>query len=137
MMPRKKSLFNFTKTGQAHGNTSQAAKGRIWDHNFAYSNKFPQYIIEGEGPAKVFRGFDPVTGADNRTNFVQVPWEEVPVGARIGFHTGEMPMEGLRAFRQLPNGRYQYEGLILPDKIIRVEESPLDNLNNTFITGVQ
>ena len=130
MMPRKKKFIDLIKEGSAHGNTSQAAKGQIWGSTVASSKKFPQYIIEGEGPAEVFRGFNPATGADSRTHFVQVPWEEVPVGARIGFHTGEMPMEGLRAFRQLPNGRYQYEGPILQDKIIRVEESPLDNLNN-------
>ena len=130
MMPRKKKFIDLIKEGSAHGNTSQAAKGQIWGSTVASSKKFPQYIIEGEGPAEVFRGFNPATGADSRTHFVQVPWEEVPVGARIGFHTGEMPMEGLRAFRQLPNGRYQYEGPILQGKIIRVEESPLDNLNN-------
>ena len=85
------------------------------------SNRFPTYIIEGEGPTEVFRGFNPTTGTDSRTNFVKIPWEEVPFGARIGFHTGEMPMEGLRAFRSLPNGRYQYEGSILPERIIRID----------------
>lgn len=36
--------------------------------------------------------------------------------------TGEMPLDGLRAFRQLPNGRYKYEGLVIPNKTIRVDE---------------
>ena len=121
VMPRKKSMIALTKSGAAHGNTSQAAKGEIWGGTFAQSNRFPTYIIEGEGPTEVFRGFNPATGTDSRTNFVKVPWEEVPFGARVGFHTGEMPMEGLRAFKQLSNGRYQYEGSILPDRIIRID----------------
>ena len=129
VMPRKKSMIILTKSGSAHGNTSQAAKGEIWGGTFAKSNRFPTYIIEGEGPIEVFRGFNPTTGTDSRTNFVKVPWEEVPFGARIGFHTGEMPMEGLRAFRSLPNGRYQYEGSILPERIIRIDNPSLSQLN--------
>ena len=132
IMPRKKRLLDLAKQGSAHGNTSQAAKGEIWGGTFAASRKFPSYIIEGEGPTKVFRGFNPVTGVDSRTNFVKVPWEEVPLGARIGFHTGEMPIEGLRAFRRLPNGRYQYEGPILPDKTIRVQTSPSKSIYDDY-----
>lgn len=136
VMPRKKSMIALTKSGAAHGNTSQAAKGEIWDGTFAQSRRFPTYIIEGEGLTEVFRGFNPTTGTDSRTNFVKVPWEEVPFGARIGFHTGEMPMEGLRAFKQLPNGRYQYEGSILPDRIIRIDNPSLSypNPQNTPFT---
>ena len=105
ILPKKKG-FNFTKRGSAHGNTSQAAKGEIWRGTYSRSRLFPGYVIEGEGPIEAFRGFNPKTGADSRTNFVKVPWEDIPFGARIGFHTGEMPMEGLRAFRTLPNDRY-------------------------------
>ena len=129
VMPRKKSMISLTKSGAAHGNTSQAAKGEIWGGTFAKSYKFPTYIIEGEGPTEVFRGFNPATGTDSRTNFVKVPWEEVPFGARVGFHTGEMPMEGLRAFRRLPNDRYQYEGSILPDRVIRIDNLSLSQPN--------
>ena len=120
-IPRKKSR-SLTKLGSAHGNTSQAAKGQIWQGNFAFSQKFPRYVLEGDGPAQAFRGYNPITGTDSRTNFVQFPWEDIPHGARIGFHTGEMPLDGLRAFRQLPNGRYKYEGLVIPNKTIRVDE---------------
>lgn len=132
VMPQKKDLLNVTKYGSAHGNTSQAAKGKIWDIGNSASGKFPRYIIEGEGPTKVFRGFNPVTGEDSRSYFVKVPWEEVPLGARIGFHTGEMPIEGLRAFRRLSNGRYQYEGPILPDKTIRVQTSPSRSIYDDY-----
>lgn len=122
-VPRKKTI-SLSKRGAAHGNTSQAAKGEIWQGTFANSGLFPKYVIEGEGPSQVFRGFNPATGADSRTNFVKVPWEEVPFGSRIGFHTGEMPMEGLRAFRMLPNGRIKYEGPILPNRTVRMEAQP-------------
>ena len=131
ILPKKKG-FNFTKRGSAHGNTSQAAKGQIWRGTYSRSRLFPGYVIEGEGPIEAFRGFDPKTGADSRTNFVKVPWEDIPFGARIGFHTGEMPMEGLRAFRTLPNDRYQYEGPILPNKTIKIETTPSRSIYDDY-----
>ena len=53
VMPRKKSMITLTKSGAAHGNTSQAAKGEIWGGTFAQSNRFPPYIIEGTKPIMV------------------------------------------------------------------------------------
>lgn len=123
IIPRRKTI-SLSKHGQAHGNTSQAAKGEIWTGTYAKSNIFPGYVIEGQGPTEAFRGFNPKTNTDSRTNFVKVPWDDIPIGARIGFHSREMPMEGLRAFRILPNDRYQYEGPILPNKTIKIETTP-------------
>lgn len=118
----KKSKFIFSKRGQAHGNTSQAAKGQIWGGTFAQSNKFPNAILEGNLKNKVHRGFDPATGTDSRTNFVLQDWESIPNGARIGFHTGEMPMDGLKAFTELPSGRFRMEPVI-PNKTISVKSN--------------
>lgn len=118
----KKSKFIFSKRGQAHGNTSQAAKGQIWGGTFAKSNKFPNAILEGNLKNKVHRGFDPATGTDSRTNFVLQDWESIPNGARIGFHTGEMPMNGLKAFTELPSGRFRMEPVI-PNKTISVKSN--------------
>ena len=117
----KKARFQFSKNGAAHGNTSQAAKGKIWDGTFAFSGKFPKGIIEGNAPSKVYRGMD-AQGLDSRTEFVPQNWEEVPRGARIGFHTGEMPMSNLGWFQRTNKGTYTYEPII-PEKRIEIKPS--------------
>lgn len=117
--PKKK--FSLTKFGQAHGDTSQAAYGKVWNGTFAYSGQFPRVRLEGEAYNKVYRGFDPNTGSDSRTNFVLQNVDDVPVGSRVGFHTGEMPMENLQYFQQLPNGRWAIKGQILPNKNLYID----------------
>lgn len=100
-----------SKTGSAHGNTSQASKGIVWQGSTSGSNLFPVGIIEGQAPLTIPYG-------KTRTIFKNTPWEEVPMGGRIGFHTGEMPMQNLGWFQRLSNGRYTYEP-ILGSKIIQ------------------
>lgn len=133
-----KRRFGLSKGGQAHGNTSQAAKGQIWGGTFAKSGKFPNVVLEGNFKNNVYRGFDPLTGSDSRTNFVLQNWESIPTGARLGFHTGEMPIEGLKAFQQLPNGRFSMEPVV-PYKVTKqpvAHIQPTDNFA-IFNTGRQ
>lgn len=117
-----KRTFNFSKRGSAHGNTSQAAKGHLWQGTLANSNRFPITVLEGDMPVQTYRGFNPTTGVDSRTDFHLVDSETIPTGARIGFHTGEMPIEGLRSFTRLNNGRYRYDGLVIPYKTTQVNK---------------
>lgn len=119
--PLKRTL-NFSKNGSAHGNTSQAAKGHLWQSTTSGSNRFPQVILEGDMPVQTYRGFNPTTGIDSRTSFHLVDSETIPMGARIGFHTGEMPIEGLRSFTRLSNGKYRYDGPVIPYKTIQVNK---------------
>ena len=123
--PKKKFSLSLTKLGQAHGDASQAAYGKVWNGNFAYSGQFPKVRLEGEAYNKVYRGFDPATGYDSRTNFVLQNVDDIPMGSRVGFHTGEMPMENLQYFQQLPNGRWKIMGQILPNKILHIN-TPTD-----------
>lgn len=116
-----KRVINFSKRGSAHGNTSQAAKGHLWQGTTANSNKFPITVLEGDMPIQTYRGFNPATGLDSRTSFHLVDSETIPMGARIGFHTGEMPIEGLRSFTKLNNGRYRYDGPVIPYKTIEFQ----------------
>lgn len=115
-----------TKTGQAHGNTSQAAKGQIWNGTFAESHKFLEGILEGNMQSQVYRGFNPKTMADSRSNFVLQNWKDIPQGSRIGFHTGEMPIQGLTWFQRLPNGRYSFRD-VLPTK--RIDLTPQTSIS--------
>lgn len=117
-----KRVINFSKRGSAHGNTSQAAKGHLWQGTTAGSRKFPITVLEGDMPIQTYRGFNPNTGLDSRTSFHLVDSETIPIGARIGFHTGEMPIEGLRSFTRLSNGRYRYDGPVIPYKTIQVNK---------------
>ena len=129
--PKKK--FSLTKFGQAHGDASQAAYGKVWNGTFAYSGQFPRVRLEGEAYNKVYRGFDPNTGYDSRTNFVLQNVDNISIGSRIGFHTGEMPMENLQYFQQLPNGRWAIKGQILPNKNLYVNTpKATEPTDNTF-----
>lgn len=115
-IPKTKPKFNLTKFGSAHGNTTQAAKGQIWGGTFAQSRRFPTVILEGNIKNRVYSGYNPQTKTDSRSLFVIRDWDELPLGARLGFHTGEMPMEQLSAFQQLSNGRFKYLGEVVPYK---------------------
>lgn len=102
--------FSLRKMGSAHGNTSQASKGIPWQGTISDSRgQFPSGILEGQARQQEFMGL-------NRTTFVPTNWEEIPHGERLGFHTGEMPLDNLTFFKKLPNGRYSFEPVI-PNKI--------------------
>ena len=117
----------FQKSGSAHGNTSQASKGQVWSGSISNSSMFPTVILEGQAARQVPMGI-------SRTNFKLTPWEDIPMGQRIGFHTGEMPLDNLGYFQKLGNGKYSYQGTIIPDKRININtfnsfdlSSPLKN----------
>lgn len=103
----------FQKTGSAHGNTSQASKGQVWQNGVSKSSMFPTVILEGQAARQVPMGI-------TRTYFKLTPWEDIPMGQRIGFHTGEMPLDNLGYFQKLGNGKYSYQGTIIPDKRINI-----------------
>ena len=108
------------KTGSAHGNTSQASKGSVWKGSVAGNSElFPMGIIEGQAPSIVPYG-------RNRSSFVDTPWEEVPEGSRIGFHTGEMPMSNLGWFQRTNKGTYTYEPIIPEKRITFTLNKPQD-----------
>ena len=106
----KSHNFSLRKKGSTHGNTSQASKGIPWQGTIADSRgQFPSGILEGQARQQEFMGL-------NRKTFVPTNWEEIPHGKRLGFHTGEMPLDNLTFFKKLPNGRYSFEPVI-PNKI--------------------
>lgn len=124
----KKRLYDFSdaelfsKSGSAHGNRTQGAWGRPWEGSTSMSEGFPEYMLEG---VPLEDGTMPAGRGANRSAFNYVPIEEIPKGHRIGFKTGEMPMRELRAFRKLDNGRYKYEGEVIPEHRITLGENSL------------
>ena len=106
-----------TKTGSAHGNRSQASLGKPWEGGLSTSGGlFPRGILEIQGGNKIAVGKD-------RVHFSLKDWEDALVGSRVGYKTGEMPLDNLTWYQRLPNGRYTMGEPVLPNKTITISES--------------
>lgn len=111
-----KAIGSGKKYGSAHGNKSQAAYGKAWDGSLSTSGIGQLGLLEGPVGIQIPFG-------KTRTSFKLTPIEEVPIGGRVGFSTGEMPMDNLGWFTKLPNGRFKYNGQVLPYKRIEILEN--------------
>lgn len=104
------------KSGSAHGNRTQAALGELWgggQGGTAQSGIGRRGVLEISGGNTVDAGV-----GNSRSNFKNTAWEDVPIGYRVGYKTGEMPMDDLQWFENRPDGRYDYKGQVIPDKRI-------------------
>lgn len=110
-----KPIGSGKKYGSAHGNKSQAAYGKAWDGSLSTSGIGQLGLLEGQAGIQIPFG-------KTRTSFTLTPIEEVPIGGRIGFSTGEMPLDNLGWFTKLPNGRFRYNGEVLPYKRIELPQ---------------
>lgn len=117
---KPKRRFSFIKNSSADGNTSQASKGQIWEGTVSSSPLFKRGVLEGQAPVEVYQGRN-ILGGDSKSKFILTSWDEVPNGARIGFHSKEMPLQNLRWFEAQPNGRYKYQGEVIPEHRIRIK----------------
>lgn len=107
----------FTKSGSAHGNRTQASLGKPWQGGTSTSNGlFPGGILE-------IQGGNTVPFGRNRNQFSIKDWNDIPVGSRVGYKTGEMPLDNLTWYQRLPNGRYTMGEPVLPDKTIQIKPS--------------
>ena len=111
-----KAIGSGKKYGSAHGNKSQASYGKPWDSGLSTSGIGQLGLLEGQAGIQIPFG-------KTRTSFKLTPIEEVPIGGRVGFSTGEMPMDNLGWFTKLPNGRFKYNGQVLPYKRIEILEN--------------
>lgn len=103
------------KQGSSHGNRTQAGYGTLWDGGTSTSGIGHLGVLEGGVGVEVPTG-------TTRSFYITKPVDKLRVGQRIGFKTGEMPTDNLSWFEQLPNGRYSYEGAVLPDKQINLNQ---------------
>lgn len=109
-----------TKAGSAHGNKSQAAYAKPWDKSLANSGVGQFGILEGQVGIQMPFG-------KTRSSYVSIPTEQIPIGGRVGFSTGEMPLDNLGWFTKLPNGRFRYQGEVLPYK--RIDLTPKTSIS--------
>ena len=105
---------DFRRYGASHGNRTQGSWQQRWEDATIADIDFPEYVLEGNPLPDLTIPF-----GKSRSRFRITPIDDDEAGSRIGFKTGEMPIQGLRKFRLLPNGRYKYEGELIPDKIIK------------------
>ena len=106
-----------TKTGSAHGNMSQASLGKPWEGGLSTSGGlFPRGILEIQGGNKIAVGKD-------RSHFSLKDWDDALTGSRVGYKTGEMPLDNLTWYQRLPNGRYTMGEPVLPNKTIQIKPS--------------
>ena len=103
------------KPGSSHGNRTQAGYGTLWDGGTSTSGIGHLGVLEGGVGVEVPTGID-------RSFYITKPINKLRAGQRIGFKTGEMPTDNLSWFEQLPNGRYSYEGTVLPDRRIDLNQ---------------
>ncbi len=102
-----------TKSGSAHGNRTQASLGKPWEGGISTSNGlFQRGILE-------IQGGNTVPFGRSRTQFSIKDWQDIPIGSRVGYKTGEMPLDNLTWYQRLPNGRYTMGEPVLPNKTIK------------------
>lgn len=111
------------KYGSAHGNRTQASYGQLWNGSTSTSGIGHLGVLEGSVDSEIPVGL-------NRTTFRLKPFNQLQTGDRIGFKTGEMPISNLSWFEQLPNDRFSYKGLVLPDK--RIDLAPKFDFKKVF-----
>lgn len=99
------------KLGSAHGNMSQASAKQLWTGTIAGNNDlFKHGVLTGILPKEVYKGL-------NRRVYYKTDVDNINIGDRIGFPTGEMPIEGLRYFEKIPgSNKYKYQGEVIPHK---------------------
>lgn len=117
-----------TKTGSSHGNRSQGSLGKLWEGGLSTSRGlFPDGVLEIQGGDKVDVG-------KNRKQFSTKNWEDAPIGSRVGYKTGEMPLDNLTWHQRLPNGRYTMGEPVLPNKTLYMQDNsqPINQVPEVF-----
>lgn len=116
----EKTIALKRKPGSSHGNRSQAAYGTLWDGGTSTSGIGHLGVLEGG------TGVEIPTGTV-RSFYTTKPVDKLRIGQRVGFQTGEMPTDNLSWFEKLPNGRFAYKGVVLPDK--RIDLTPKTHIS--------
>lgn len=117
-----KTLNLLQKTNSSHGNKTQASAGRLWAGGLNSDSRFPTVVFEGTMPENIGASYDPKLGKiiHNRSTFITQPSENLPIGTRLGFSTGEMPIHSTSSFVETSpgSGKFFYNGEIIPENRI-------------------
>lgn len=109
------------KVNSSHGGETQASAGTLWKGGLNSDSRFPTVIFEGTMPETVRASWNSTLGKSiGRSTFVRQPSENLPIGTRLGFKTGEMPIHSTSSFVETSpgSGKFFYNGEIIPENRI-------------------
>ena len=109
------------KVNSSHGGETQASAGTLWEGGLNSDSRFPTVIFEGTMPETIRASWNSTLGKSiGRSNFVRQPSENLPIGTRLGFKTGEMPIHSTSSFAETSpgSGKFFYNGEIIPENRI-------------------
>ena len=109
------------KVNSSHGGETQASAGTLWEGGLNSDSRFPSVIFEGTMPETVRASWNSTLGKSiGRSNFIRQPSENLPIGTRLGFKTGEIPIHSTSSFVETSpgSGKFFYNGEIIPENRI-------------------
>ena len=109
------------KVNSSHGGETQASAGTLWEGGLNSDSRFPSVIFEGTMPETVGASWNSTLGKSiGRSNFIRQPSENLPIGTRLGFKTGEIPIHSTSSFVETSpgSGKFFYNGEIIPENRI-------------------
>lgn len=109
------------KVNSSHGGETQASAGTLWEGGLNSDSRFPSVIFEGTMPKTIGASWNSTLGKSlGRSTFVRQPSENLPIGTRLGFKTGEMPIHSTNYFTETSpgSGKFFYNGEIIPENRI-------------------
>ena len=109
------------KVNSSHGGETQASAGTLWKGGLNSDSRFPTVIFEGTMPETVRASWNSTLGKSiGRSTFVRQLSENLPIGTRLGFKTGEMPIHSTSSFVETSpgSGKFFYNGEIIPENRI-------------------
>ena len=109
------------KVNSSHGGETQASAGTLWEGGLNSDSRFPSVIFEGTMPETVGASWNSTLGKSlGRSTFIRQPSENLPIGTRLGFKTGEMPIHSTSSFVETSpgSGKFFYNGEIIPENRI-------------------
>lgn len=109
------------KVNSSHGGETQASAGTLWEGGLNSDSRFPTVIFEGTMPETIRASWNSTLGKSiGRSTFVRQPSENLPIGTRLGFKTGEMPIHSTSSFVETSpgSGKFFYNGEIMPENRI-------------------
>ena len=126
------------KVNSSHGGETQASAKTLWKGGLNSDSRFPSVIFEGTMPETIGASWNPTLGKSlGRSTFVRQPSENLPIGTRLGFKTGEMPIHSTSSFVETSpgSGKFFYNGKIIPENRIFIPQQ-FSKLNGKTYLGL-
>ena len=124
------------KVNSSHGGETQASAKTLWKGGLNSDSRFPSVIFEGTMPETIGASWNPTLGKSlGRSTFVRQPSENLPIGTRLGFKTGEIPIHSTSSFVETSpgSGKFFYNGKIIPENRIFIPQQFSKSNGKTYL----